>query len=123
MNLGQIATIGETSELRKSLWKKRVFTVTLLSGFDESLVDKLAKIPFLKIISIGRERNGVDFVVNIALKNKKQALIVELKNNGQPRVAREAVNQRGENVMPGEGIVVLPSREHGTWPVARRVSG
>ena len=53
----------------------------------------LEKIPFLKIVSIDRERSGVDFVVNLALNNKKQALIVELKNNGQPRMAREAVNQ------------------------------
>lgn len=53
----------------------------------------LEKIPFLKIVSIDRERSRVDFVVNLALNNKKQALIVELKNNGQPRMAREAVNQ------------------------------
>jgi hypothetical protein len=53
----------------------------------------LEKIPFLKIVSIDREQNGGDFVVNLALNNKKQALIVELKNNGQPRIAREAVNQ------------------------------
>ena len=53
----------------------------------------LEKIPFWKIVSIDRERNGVDFVVNLALNNKKQTLIVEFKNNGQPRMAREAVNQ------------------------------
>src|SRR4030042_2060496 len=53
----------------------------------------LEKVPFLKIVSIDRERSGVDFVVNLALNNKKQALIVDLKNNGQPRMAREAVNQ------------------------------
>ena len=53
----------------------------------------LEKIPFLKIVSIDRERNGMDFVVNLALDNKKQALLVELRSNGQPRVAREAVNQ------------------------------
>ena len=53
----------------------------------------LEKIPFLKIVSIDRERNKADFLVNLALNNKKQALIVELKNNGQPRMAREAVNQ------------------------------
>ena len=39
------------------------------------------------------------------------------------KIKSDAVNQRGENVMPGEGIVALPSREHGTWPVARRISG
>jgi hypothetical protein len=71
----------------------------------------LEKIPFLKIVSIGRERNGVDLVVNIALNNKKQALIVELKNNGQPRVAREAVNQliRYRNSYPNAyGVFMAP---------------
>src|SRR4030042_5787384 len=53
----------------------------------------LEKIPFLKIVSIDRERTGMGFVVNLALDNKKQALLVELRSNGQPRVAREAVNQ------------------------------
>jgi hypothetical protein len=53
----------------------------------------LEKIPFLKIVSIEKEQDGVDFVVNLAVNNKKQALLVELKNNGQPRIAREAVNQ------------------------------
>ena len=53
----------------------------------------LEKIPFLKIVSIERERDGMDFVVNLAFDNKKRVLIVEVKNNGQPRVAREAVNK------------------------------
>jgi len=59
----------------------------------EILRGALDKIPFLKIVSIKRERNGADFVANLALNNRKQTLIVQLKNNGQPRVAREAVNQ------------------------------
>jgi len=53
----------------------------------------LEKIPFLKIVSIDRELDEVDFLVNLALNNKKQVLIVEVKNNGQPRMARDAVNQ------------------------------
>jgi len=53
----------------------------------------LEKIPFLKIVSIDRELDGVDFLVNLALNNKKQVLIAEVKNNGQPRMVREAVNQ------------------------------
>ena len=47
INNGRIATIGETSEIRKSLWKNRVFTVTLASGFDKSMADKLAKISLI----------------------------------------------------------------------------
>ena len=57
------------------------------------LKDTLEKIPFLKVVSIDRQKDGVDLIVNLALNGKKQTLIVELKNNGQPRMAREAVNQ------------------------------
>lgn len=31
------------------------------------------------------------------------------------------VNQRGEDVIPGYSTVILPSREKGTWPVAKRL--
>ncbi len=31
------------------------------------------------------------------------------------------INQRGENVMPGEATIILPSREAGTWPVGKRL--
>ncbi len=53
----------------------------------------LEKIPFLKIVSIDRQEDGVDLLVNLTLNGKKRTLIVEVKNNGQPRMAREAVNQ------------------------------
>jgi hypothetical protein len=33
------------------------------------------------------------------------------------------VNQRGENSLPGKSTVILPSREAGTSPVARRMGG
>jgi len=56
-------------------------------------MDTLKRVPFLKIVSIDREREGVDLMVNLALNGKNQTLIVELKNNGQPRMARQAVNQ------------------------------
>ena len=35
--------------------------------------------------------------------------------------ATHAVNQRGDDVMPGEATVALPSRERGSSPVARRM--
>jgi hypothetical protein len=53
----------------------------------------LEKIPFLKIDSIEREKERLDLLVTLTLKDKKQLLVVEVKNNGQPRIAREAVNQ------------------------------
>lgn len=53
----------------------------------------LEKIPFLKIDSIEREKERLDLLVTLTLKGKKELLVVEVKNNGQPRIAREAVNQ------------------------------
>jgi len=37
-------------------------------------------------------------------------------------IEAEAINQRGENVMPGQATVILPSREEGTFPLDRRLS-
>ncbi|MBI3744368.1 MAG: acyl dehydratase, partial [Chloroflexi bacterium] len=43
--------------------------------------------------------------------------------DGEPCVDIEttAINQRGENVMPGSGTVVLPSREKKYWPLVSRL--
>ncbi|HAM52094.1 MAG TPA: hypothetical protein DCP92_15920 [Nitrospiraceae bacterium] len=59
----------------------------------EALKGVLDKVPFLKVNSIERERDGVDILVNLSADNKKQELLVEVKSNGQPRMARDAVNQ------------------------------
>ena len=53
----------------------------------------LEKIPFLKVKSIQREKNNVDILVTLSLDDQKKVLIAEVKNNGQPSMAREAVNQ------------------------------
>lgn len=39
------------------------------------------------------------------------------------KIETTAINQRGEEVMPGYGVVALPSREKGTLPVDRRLGG
>jgi ABC-2 type transport system ATP-binding protein len=44
INHGRLATIGETSELRKSLFTKRVFAITLLPGFDKTVIEKLSEV-------------------------------------------------------------------------------
>jgi acyl dehydratase len=36
-------------------------------------------------------------------------------------IETHGMNQRGEDTIPGRSVVVLPSREAGTWPVARRL--
>jgi parvulin-like peptidyl-prolyl isomerase len=40
-----------------------------------------------------REEIQPDFVLKLALPGGEQILVVEVKSNGQPRLAREAVNQ------------------------------
>jgi ABC-2 type transport system ATP-binding protein len=44
INRGRLAIMGETSELRKSLFSKRVFTLTLLPGFDKATVESIPDI-------------------------------------------------------------------------------
>ncbi len=36
-------------------------------------------------------------------------------------IATSGVNQRGDDTIPGEATVILPSSEAGTWPVERRL--
>ena len=63
----------------------------------ESLNSCLSRVPFLKIEDIKRppstEVSVPDFLVRIALPGGERYLVVEIKANGQPRMAREAVNQ------------------------------
>ena len=48
-----------------------------------------------------------------------------IDEDGEPCVGIEthAVNQRGEDTMPGYSIVALPSKEYDYWPVEARVKG
>jgi hypothetical protein len=58
---------------------------------------RLEGIPFLKSIDVEREAPvesvSVDILVTVELPNTSQTLLVETKNSGQPRIARDAVNQ------------------------------
>jgi hypothetical protein len=62
---------------------------------EKALKRCLEKVPFLE--SLRKEVSEGDFrpdiLATISLPEGKQTLVVEVKNNGQPRVAREAVNQ------------------------------
>ena len=57
----------------------------------------LSKVPFLRIEEIREERANratrPGFIVKLSLPEGEQYIVVEVKNNGQPRLAREAVNQ------------------------------
>lgn len=79
------------------------------STAEKTLKDALEKVPFLRIVLIEREREGVDLLVNLTLDDKKQVLVVEVKNNGQPRMAREAVNQliRYRNTYPNAYFIFM----------------
>ncbi len=76
---------------------------------EKALRDVLEKIPFVKIKSIELEKDGVDLLLNLALGDKKQALLVEVKNNGQPRMARDAINQliRYRNTYPDAYLIFM----------------
>lgn len=75
----------------------------------------LGKVPFLKIVSWNKEaRLGeftADIVIKLALPAGEQVIIVEIKSNAQPRLAREAVNQlfRYRDEIPGMyGVLMAP---------------
>jgi hypothetical protein len=63
----------------------------------EALSSCLSRVPFLKIEKIEREvsKDSVrpDFVVKLIYPEGVKNLILEIKANGQPRLARQAVNQ------------------------------
>lgn len=73
------------------------------------------KVPFLTIESLRREAIAggfrADIIATIALPDQKKTLVVEVKNNGQPRVAREAVNQLlryRESYQDAYGVLIAP---------------
>jgi len=82
---------------------------------EEALKNCLSKIPFLRIEKTKKEadQNDVrpDLLITLRLPDRKMDLIVELKTSGQPRLARNAVNQllRYRDKFPGAyGILVAP---------------
>ncbi len=75
----------------------------------------LSRVPFLKIEEIktrtSKEEVRPDFLVKLALSKGEKYLVVEIKVNGQPRLAREAVNQilRYRDLFPGSyGVFLAP---------------
>lgn len=75
----------------------------------------LEKVPFLKILSWKKEARLGEFtpdvVIKLSLPVGSQVIIVEIKDSGQPRFAREAVNQlfRYRDEVPGMyGVFIAP---------------
>ena len=81
----------------------------------EAMRASLAKVPFLRIEEIKKEPYSgdgkPDFLVKLALPEGERYLVVEVRTNGQPRLAREAVNQllRYRDLFPeAYGVFMAP---------------
>jgi len=81
----------------------------------DALRSCLSRVPFLKKADIKRQASGEvmrpDFLVKLALPEGERYLVVEVKANGQPRLAREAVNQilRYRDLFPDAyGVFLAP---------------
>jgi hypothetical protein len=81
---------------------KRIFIVknitkNLQEEAKRAVKSCLAKVPFIKIEEAqlqGAENNlSPDVTIKISMPDEEQLLLIEVKNNGQPRMARNAVNQ------------------------------
>jgi len=55
------------------------------------------------------------------IKGKIKEKFIDGEGEHCVKIETTAINQRGEEVMPGYGIVAIPSREKGTSPVDRRL--
>jgi len=62
---------------------------------EDALKQCLDKVPFVQIDDIQKEPEegaGIDFILKLTASGMKQVLAVEVKRNGQPKAAREAIN-------------------------------
>ena len=61
----------------------------------EVLRELFEAIPFVSSIEIGSSQGlpGPDFTISLKFENSDVTILVEAKNSGQPRLARDAVNQ------------------------------
>ncbi len=87
----------------------------LSSAAKMALISCLGRVPFLMVEEIAGEfgDDGIrpDFLVKVKQQDSEQVLVVEVKKNGQPRIARDAVNQvhRYLNNFPGAyGVLIAP---------------
>jgi len=75
----------------------------------------LEKVPFLKIVSWKNNARLGEFmpamVIKVSLATTEQLIIADIRSNGQPRIARDVVNQlyRYHDAAPGMyGVFVAP---------------
>lgn len=83
---------------------------------EEALLSCFKEIPFVKMGKLNKEYTLLsgyrpDFLLEIKIQNKKKVLIGEIKSKGQPRLARNAVNQLKlykEMIPDSYGIFIAP---------------
>jgi hypothetical protein len=71
----------------------------------QALRECLEEIPFLQLINSPASENvpGPDFQVKVRIQNRSLSLLVEYKDSGQPRLAREAALQIKDWLVKGQG--------------------
>jgi hypothetical protein len=81
----------------KGCFAMKVNEKNILKEVEDSLRACLQRVPFLEIESLERELEigdvGIDIVATVRVAKQRQRLALEVKNNGQPRVARAAAYQ------------------------------
>ena len=92
----------------------KLYENDIIEAAKAALLSCLSEIPFLEIIDIQRESDQTadqlfDITIKIRPTDRVMSLIAEVKNSGQPRLAREAVNQilRYRNAAPDAYFVFI----------------
>lgn len=85
----------------------------LLNKTEEAFQSCLEGVPFAVIRQVTREggKSGPDLLAEITLPDRSQRVILEAKTSGQPRLAREAVNQilrYQQSFLGAYGVFVAP---------------
>jgi hypothetical protein len=84
-------------QMLKGYLAMKVNKKNILEEVEDSLRACLQRVPFLEIESLKREIKAgdacIDIVATVRVAKQRQRLALEVKNNGQPRVARTAAYQ------------------------------
>lgn len=78
--------------LKKAIMMKNKL-LDIESTAQNAIKSVLERVPFLKVVSIEQEKDGIDLLITLSVDDRKKTLVIEVKGNGQPRMARDAVNQ------------------------------
>lgn len=87
----------------------------LYNATKKALISCLGRVPFLVVEEMAGEVKGdgirPDYLFKVKLRESEKILVIEIKKNGQPRIARNAVNQLQrylENFPEAYGVFVAP---------------